>query len=96
MSACDALPSHSADQLIPTSTPHTVLTGFSVVTWTGDDFEGDLSELRSAHIICTTPEKWHSTTKRWRDQHERAVANSVGLVLLVRCMIHVIFHTFVR
>lgn len=30
-------------------------------------------------------EKWHSTTKKWRDEHESVVASSVGLVLIDEC-----------
>jgi len=74
---------------LPTCAEPNCLTraGFNVVKWTGDDPDGELAELRTASIICTTPEKWHSTTKRWRDQHEKTVASAVGLVLIVRGLI---------
>lgn len=55
--------------------------GVSVKQWTGD-VDGELSDLKSADIITTTPEKWHSTTKRWRDKEQMKVARAVGLVLI--------------
>ncbi|XP_071983610.1 probable ATP-dependent DNA helicase HFM1 isoform X2 [Engystomops pustulosus] len=34
---------------------------------TGDTDVEDLFEIQHAHIIMTTPEKWDSTTRKWRD-----------------------------
>ncbi|XP_037010317.2 probable ATP-dependent DNA helicase HFM1 [Artibeus jamaicensis] len=34
---------------------------------TGDTLMDDLFEIQHAHIIMTTPEKWDSMTRKWRD-----------------------------
>ncbi|KAL8178335.1 UNVERIFIED_CONTAM: ATP-dependent DNA helicase MER3 [Gekko kuhli] len=34
---------------------------------TGDTAMDDLFEIQHAHIILTTPEKWDSMTRKWRD-----------------------------
>ncbi|KFP39998.1 putative ATP-dependent DNA helicase HFM1, partial [Chlamydotis macqueenii] len=41
--------------------------GLSCKELTGDTVMDDLFEIHHAHIIITTPEKWDSMTRRWRD-----------------------------
>ncbi|XP_009466634.1 PREDICTED: probable ATP-dependent DNA helicase HFM1 [Nipponia nippon] len=41
--------------------------GLSCKELTGDTVMDDLFEIHNAHIIITTPEKWDSMTRRWRD-----------------------------
>ncbi|NXG69577.1 HFM1 helicase, partial [Baryphthengus martii] len=41
--------------------------GLSCKELTGDTMMDDLFEIHHAHIIITTPEKWDSMTRRWRD-----------------------------
>ncbi len=46
--------------------------GMGVAELTGDTSMTDMRRVRSASIILTTPEKWDSITRRWRD-HGRLV-----------------------
>ncbi|KFQ31339.1 putative ATP-dependent DNA helicase HFM1, partial [Merops nubicus] len=41
--------------------------GLSCKELTGDTVMDDLFEIHHTHIIITTPEKWDSMTRRWRD-----------------------------
>ncbi|XP_019357137.1 PREDICTED: probable ATP-dependent DNA helicase HFM1 isoform X3 [Gavialis gangeticus] len=41
--------------------------GLSCKELTGDTVVDDLFEIQHAHIIMTTPEKWDSMTRKWRD-----------------------------
>ncbi|XP_044884213.1 probable ATP-dependent DNA helicase HFM1 isoform X1 [Mauremys mutica] len=41
--------------------------GLSCKELTGDTVMDDLFEIQHAHIITTTPEKWDSMTRKWRD-----------------------------
>nr|XP_038038675.1 probable ATP-dependent DNA helicase HFM1 isoform X5 [Anas platyrhynchos] len=41
--------------------------GLNCKELTGDTVMDDLFEIHRAHIIITTPEKWDSMTRRWRD-----------------------------
>ncbi|XP_065597638.1 probable ATP-dependent DNA helicase HFM1 [Cyrtonyx montezumae] len=41
--------------------------GLSCKELTGDTVVDDLFEIHHAHIIITTPEKWDSMTRRWKD-----------------------------
>ncbi|NXI49512.1 HFM1 helicase, partial [Chloroceryle aenea] len=41
--------------------------GLTCKELTGDTMMDDLFEIHHAHIIITTPEKWDSMTRRWRD-----------------------------
>ncbi|XP_054021392.1 probable ATP-dependent DNA helicase HFM1 [Dryobates pubescens] len=41
--------------------------GLSCKELTGDTVMDDLFEIHHAHIIITTPEKWDSMTRRWKD-----------------------------
>ncbi|XP_075792617.1 putative ATP-dependent DNA helicase HFM1 isoform X5 [Pelodiscus sinensis] len=41
--------------------------GLSCKELTGDTVMDDLFEIQHAHIILTTPEKWDSMTRKWRD-----------------------------
>lgn len=47
---------------------------------TGDSELDDLYELQSVHVIMTTPEKWDSMTRKWRDN--RSLVQSVKLFLI--------------
>ncbi|XP_047420407.1 probable ATP-dependent DNA helicase HFM1 [Sciurus carolinensis] len=41
--------------------------GLNCKELTGDTVMDDLFEIQHAHIIMTTPEKWDSLTRKWRD-----------------------------
>ncbi|XP_069089313.1 probable ATP-dependent DNA helicase HFM1 [Pleurodeles waltl] len=41
--------------------------GLNCKELTGDTHMDDLFEIQHAHIIMTTPEKWDSMTRKWRD-----------------------------
>ncbi|XP_012657111.1 probable ATP-dependent DNA helicase HFM1 isoform X1 [Otolemur garnettii] len=41
--------------------------GLTCKELTGDTVMDDLFEIQHAHIIMTTPEKWDSMTRKWRD-----------------------------
>ncbi|XP_045147856.1 probable ATP-dependent DNA helicase HFM1 isoform X2 [Echinops telfairi] len=41
--------------------------GLNCKELTGDTAMDDLFEIQNAHIIMTTPEKWDSMTRKWRD-----------------------------
>ncbi|XP_029473514.1 probable ATP-dependent DNA helicase HFM1 [Rhinatrema bivittatum] len=41
--------------------------GLNCKELTGDTLIDDLFEIQHAHIIMTTPEKWDSMTRKWRD-----------------------------
>ncbi|KAM9129912.1 putative ATP-dependent DNA helicase HFM1 [Pangshura tecta] len=41
--------------------------GLSCKELTGDTVMDDLFEIQHAHIITTTPEKWDTMTRKWRD-----------------------------
>ncbi|XP_016052709.1 PREDICTED: probable ATP-dependent DNA helicase HFM1 [Miniopterus natalensis] len=41
--------------------------GLNCKELTGDTLMDDLFEIQHAHIIMTTPEKWDSMTRKWRD-----------------------------
>lgn len=60
--------------------------GINVQQWTGDignDIDAlNEHDIRNADLVLTTPEKWHSTTKSWRNTRESAVAKSCTLILL--------------
>jgi len=47
---------------------------------TGDSELDDYYELQNVHIIMTTPEKWDSMTRKWRDN--RSLVQSVKLFLI--------------
>ncbi|CAH3171720.1 unnamed protein product [Porites lobata] len=47
---------------------------------TGDSELDDYYELQNVHIIMTTPEKWDSMTRKWRDN--RSLVQSVRLFLI--------------
>ena len=42
--------------------------GLNCAELTGDTEKNPLRLVQNAHIIITTPEKWDSTTRKWRDQ----------------------------
>ncbi|XP_058032630.1 probable ATP-dependent DNA helicase HFM1 [Ahaetulla prasina] len=46
---------------------------------TGDTAVDDLFEIQHAHIILTTPEKWDSMTRKWRDN---SLVQLVRLILI--------------
>ncbi|XP_012940325.2 probable ATP-dependent DNA helicase HFM1 [Aplysia californica] len=41
--------------------------GLNCLELTGDTELDDLSELFASNLICTTPEKWDSMSRRWKD-----------------------------
>jgi len=41
--------------------------GIKVAELNGDQIKTDMKEVTSAQIICTTPEKWDSITRRWTE-----------------------------
>ncbi|KAK3731251.1 hypothetical protein RRG08_025794 [Elysia crispata] len=41
--------------------------GINCLEITGDSELDDFSELVNANLICTTPEKWDSVSRRWKD-----------------------------
>ncbi|PVD32707.1 hypothetical protein C0Q70_08152 [Pomacea canaliculata] len=43
--------------------------GLECLELTGDSDLPDFSQLHYSNIICTTPEKWDSVTRRWKDNH---------------------------
>ncbi|NXN97022.1 HFM1 helicase, partial [Rhinopomastus cyanomelas] len=53
--------------------------GLSCKELTGDTLMDDLFEIHHAHIIITTPEKWDSMTRRWRDN---SIVHLVRLFLI--------------
>ncbi|XP_064004052.1 probable ATP-dependent DNA helicase HFM1 [Pogoniulus pusillus] len=53
--------------------------GLSCKELTGDTVMDDLFEIHNAHIIITTPEKWDSMTRRWKDN---SVVQLVRLFLI--------------
>ncbi|NWH78665.1 HFM1 helicase, partial [Piaya cayana] len=53
--------------------------GLNCKELTGDTVMDDLFEIHHAHIIITTPEKWDSMTRRWRDN---SVVQLVRLFLI--------------
>ncbi|KPA84679.1 putative DEAD/DEAH box helicase-like protein [Leptomonas pyrrhocoris] len=42
----------------------------------------DMSTVSQANILVTTPERWDSITRRWKEKEVMAIVNSVGLLLL--------------
>nr|XP_019608650.1 PREDICTED: probable ATP-dependent DNA helicase HFM1 [Rhinolophus sinicus] len=58
--------------------------GLNCKELTGDTVMDDLFEIQHAHIIMTTPEKWDSMTRKWRDN---------SLVQLVRLFLIDEVHT---
>ena len=59
--------------------------GLSVSDVTGDSegsHEHQIEGMNSAHILVTTPEKFDSVTRRWREQVVTACVRDIGLVLL--------------
>lgn len=53
----------------------------ALVTGDSDPTEmSDLIDLSDYHIAVTTPEKWDSMTRKWRDHHE--IANAVRLIMI--------------
>lgn len=44
--------------------------------------EEGLSTVTTADVIITTPERWDSITRRWREHTVLSIVNSVGLLLL--------------
>ncbi|CAN7985744.1 unnamed protein product, partial [Ixodes hexagonus] len=54
--------------------------GLHCAELTGDTDEEDSSVLRDAHLIITTPEKWDSATRRWKDSP--GILESLALLLI--------------
>uniref|UniRef100_H0VA28 Probable ATP-dependent DNA helicase HFM1 n=1 Tax=Cavia porcellus TaxID=10141 RepID=H0VA28_CAVPO len=53
--------------------------GLTCKELTGDTVMDDLFEIQHAHIIMTTPEKWDSMTRKWRDN---SLVQLVRLILI--------------
>ncbi|XP_019061682.1 probable ATP-dependent DNA helicase HFM1 isoform X2 [Fukomys damarensis] len=53
--------------------------GLNCKELTGDTVMDDLFEIQHAHIIMTTPEKWDSMTRKWRDN---SLVQLVRLILI--------------
>lgn len=47
---------------------------------TGDTAYGNMGEIKKSRIIVTTPEKWDSVTRSWRDY--KAIMSSISLFLI--------------
>ncbi|KAG0430086.1 hypothetical protein HPB47_023013 [Ixodes persulcatus] len=54
--------------------------GLHCAQLTGDTDEEDRSVLQEAHLILTTPEKWDSATRRWKDSP--GLLESLALLLI--------------
>lgn len=54
--------------------------GLTCVELTGDSEVFSFQHLKSANIILTTPEKWDSMTRKWKDNQKFIL--SVGLMLI--------------
>jgi ATP-dependent DNA helicase HFM1/MER3 len=50
--------------------------GGAIGTWE------DMSTVSQADILVTTPERWDSITRRWKEKEVMAIVHSVGLLLL--------------
>ncbi|XP_060602890.1 probable ATP-dependent DNA helicase HFM1 [Ruditapes philippinarum] len=54
--------------------------GLKIMELTGDTDTDEFYELQSVNIILTTPEKWDSMTRKWRDN--KTVMNAICLFLI--------------
>lgn len=54
--------------------------GLSCREYTGDTDEYDLDSLSSYHLILTTPEKWDSLTRKWKNK--KGIVEIVKLFLI--------------
>ncbi|XP_076434593.1 putative ATP-dependent DNA helicase HFM1, partial [Babylonia areolata] len=54
--------------------------GLECLELTGDSDLSDVANLHHAQVICTTPEKWDSVTRRWKDN--RQLFQSICLVCI--------------
>ncbi|KAK7476597.1 hypothetical protein BaRGS_00032143 [Batillaria attramentaria] len=54
--------------------------GLECLELTGDSDLTDFTALHHAHIICTTPEKWDSVTRRWKDN--RSLFQEISLMCI--------------
>ena len=52
----------------------------TILELTGDSDVHDIDQYESAHIIITTPEKWDSLTRRWRDKSSLVL--DIALILI--------------
>ncbi|CAM42951.2 putative DEAD/DEAH box helicase-like protein [Leishmania braziliensis MHOM/BR/75/M2904] len=48
----------------------------------GSDALANMGCVSQADILVTTPERWDSITRRWKEKEVMAIVNSVGLLLL--------------
>ena len=56
------------------------LHGLKCIELTGDTENDNENEIDSAHIICTTPEKWDSMTRKWKNRE--LIMSRVRLMLI--------------
>jgi Superfamily II helicase len=54
--------------------------GLRCIEYTGDTDENELTSLLTYHLILTTPEKWDSLTRKWKDNKE--IVQMVKLFLI--------------
>jgi ATP-dependent DNA helicase HFM1/MER3 len=54
--------------------------GLRCKEYTGDTEENDLTGLSTYHLILTTPEKWDSLTRKWKDN--KGIVQMVKLFLI--------------
>jgi len=54
--------------------------GLRCIEYTGDTDENELTSLLTYHLILTTPEKWDSLTRKWKDN--KGIVQMVKLFLI--------------
>lgn len=54
--------------------------GLSLIEVTGDNENFEFSHLAGFHIIISTPEKWDSITRRWKNNTD--IVKVIKLVLI--------------
>jgi hypothetical protein len=54
--------------------------GLKCKEYTGDTDECDLASLSTYHLVLTTPEKWDSITRKWKDN--KGIVQMVKLFLI--------------
>ncbi|XP_021941887.1 probable ATP-dependent DNA helicase HFM1 isoform X2 [Zootermopsis nevadensis] len=66
--------------------------GVKCKEYTGDTDENDLSSLSTYHLILTTPEKWDSLTRKWKDN--KGIVQMVKLFLIDEVGSYDVEHVF--
>ena len=67
--------------------------GLKCIELTGDSVTENQTdkEIEMAHLICTTPEKWDTMTRKWKNRHN--IMNSVRLMLIDE--VHILGKVFI-